>query len=158
MPKKTIKRRSGCTDVLPTAIKSARIDEQTQSSDTIVITVPDKAQMTNSTSLTPSSNMDSEFIILDDDDDVNQKHEQPMCKINNVWSLAENNENNIIIIDDDDNDNDHNNMLDNDESIRVDNVPTKRKHSVEESVKPKRLALPMVALDKLFACKKCGKN
>lgn len=168
LPQKTKKRRSGCSDVLSAAVKSARIDESSQSSDTIVITVPDQAQMTNSTSLTSSSDMDSEFIILDDD--INQKHEKT-AKVNSFWSLTgidQNDQNDVIVIDDDDDDDandddddDDNTILDNDESNKVENVPTKRKHSIEEpsgSIKPKRLALPLVALDKLFACKRCGKN
>lgn len=160
LPKKIKKRRLGCPNALSDAIKSARIDASSQSSsDTIVITVPDKAQMTNSTSLTSSSDMDNEFIILDDD--INQKPEQTI-KIDNVWSMAgcdQIDQSDVIVIDDDNDVDD--NVLDNDGSNKVENVSTKRKNSIEEPnggpIKPKRLALPIVALNKLFVCKKCGK-
>lgn len=141
-------------------MKSARIDENTQSSDTIVITVPDRAQMSDSTLLNPT--IDNEFIMLDY---VNQNDvQQQTLKISDVWTEAANykkklphsNDDDVIVIEDDDDD-----LLDNmSNANKTSEIPTNNamvKQSVVRSAKAKRLALPLVALDKLFTCKQCGK-
>jgi len=154
-----------CPDVLSAAIEFANIDTTTQSSDTIIITVPDQTQMTNhNTSLTPAIN--NEFIMLDDA--KNQNNESEPFKINNIWTEMKNNiiepqksKDDVIIIDDEDE------VLNNDASNNEENIKmfTKRRrlsNSTEKSTnglnKAKRLALPLVLLDNLFTCKGCGKK
>lgn len=140
------KRRLESSDVLSVAMKSASINENAQPSDAIIITVPDRAQMTEGTSITLHN--DNEFIILDD---VNQNDMQDPLKRVTVCSGTKNNEkdmiphnDDVIIIDDDDD-------SDNDTFKKEQNkVPTKRKRSTDKSVDQS---------DKvkiLFSCKKCG--
>lgn len=147
---KTRKRRLERPDVLSSAMKSAHIDDN-QSSDTIVITVPDRAQMENNTPLTQS--IDNEFIMLDD---VNQSSVQSSLKINNIWSeskVIETNphlSNDVIIIDDEDD------ILSNDNTDNSNKRKRLSKHTIEKSEKSKRLALPIIPLNELFVCKDCG--
>lgn len=160
LPKKNRKRRLQCPDVLSVAMQSASIDENAQPSDAIIITVPDRAQMTDNDSTSKSLPIDNEFIILDD---VNQNDMQDPLKLDSIWSETKNNEeqlqqshDDVIIIDDEDD------ILDNDNSKKVESkIPTKRKHSTEDSLdrqnKIKRLAYPTIELDQLFSCKDCGK-
>jgi len=159
LPQKSKKRSIECPDVLSVAMKSARIDEGSQSSDTIVITVPDSAQMAeSSTSL--SLAIDNEFIMLDD---VNQNDMHETFKINHIWSESKTKEkepkislnDDIIVIDDEDD-------VDLSDKEGLNEVPTKRiclerEESTNVSNKSKRLAFPIIELDKLFVCKECGK-
>jgi len=153
------KRSIECPDVLSAAMKSAHIDERSQSSDTIVITVPDSAQMAESSTST-SLAIDNEFIMIDD---VNQNDMQGTLKINRVWSDSKNKKkepnvssnDDIIVIDDEDD-------VDLSEKEEFNEGPTKRicleiEESINGSNKAKRLAFPIIELDKLFVCKECGK-
>lgn len=153
------RRRLECPDVLSAAMKSACIEESTQSSDTIVITVPDRAHMVdNSNSSAPA--IDNEFIMLDDND---QNDLRESLRINDIWTENENNvvepleqPDDVITIDDEDD------LPDTSNKTVATEISIKRKHSVlQESFdsrnKNKRLALPIIALDKLFLCKECGK-
>ncbi|CAI6364719.1 unnamed protein product [Macrosiphum euphorbiae] len=152
------KRSIECPDVLSVAMKSARIDEGSQASDTIVITVPDGAQMAES-STSMSLAIDNEFIMIDD---VNQNDMQETLKINHIWSESNNKEkepkvssnDDIIVIDDEDDDLS--------EKEELNEGPTKRiclevEESINGSNKAKRLAFPMIELDKLFVCNECEK-
>lgn len=157
--KKIRKRRSKCPDVLSTVIKSTSVEKTVQPTDAIIITVPDRAQMTEDNSTSITLPIDNEFIILDD---VNQNDMQDSLKLDSVWSDTRSHEkelqqsnDDVIIIDDEED------LLDIDKSTKEEKkVPTKRKHSTEETVdqsnKIKRLAFPTVELDKLFNCKECG--
>jgi hypothetical protein len=159
LKKKTRKRRLKCSDVLSTALKSVSDDKNVKPADAIIITVPDRAQMTEDNSTSITLPIDNEFIILDD---VNQNDMQDPLKLDSVLSETKNNEeelqqsnDDVIIIDDEED------LLGNDTfNIKEKKVPTKRKHSSEETVdqsnKVKRLAFPTVELDKLFNCKECG--
>jgi len=159
LPQRSKKRSIECPDVLSVAMKSARIDEGSQASDTIVITVPDGAQMAES-STSMSLAIDNEFIMIDD---VNQNDMQETLKINHIWSESNNKEkepkvssnDDIIVIDDEDD-------VDLSEKEELNEGPTKRiclevEESINGSNKAKRLAFPMIELDKLFVCNECGK-
>ncbi|XP_025411013.1 uncharacterized protein LOC112683957 isoform X4 [Sipha flava] len=161
LKKKTRKRRLKCSDVLSTALKSVSDDKNVKPADAIIITVPDRAQMTEDNSTSITLPIDNEFIILDD---VNQNDMQDPLKLDSVLSETKNNEeelqqsnDDVIIIDDEED------LLGNDTfNIKEKKVPTKRKHSSEETVdqsnKVKRLAFPTVELDKLFNCKECDQT
>lgn len=162
LPQRTKKRRLECPDVISEAMKSAHIEENTQFSDTIVITVPDSAQMMDSNnSLTPV--IDSEFIMIDD---VDQSDLHETLRINDIWTENEDNvieplqqSDDIITIDDEDD------LLDTLNKTVTTEISNNRKRSIEHLTKefidsqnkPKRLALPLIALNKLFFCKECGK-
>lgn len=152
LPKRAKKRALECPDVLSAAMKSARIDESTQSSDTIVITIPDSGQKT---SLTPT--VDNEIML----DCVNQNDvQQETCKISDVWTETENNSkelqysnDDVIIIDDDDDE-----LLDDiTPNTKETSAISTNNAMIKQSIKAKRLALPLIALDTLFTCKPCGK-
>lgn len=144
---KTKKKHS---DVHTSVIKSSHINNNTQSLDTIVITVPDRAQMENTSLTLP---VDNDFIMLDNDSNQNIAHKK--LKMHNIWSKSKDNNtepphilnDDVIIIDDDDDD-------DNDDML-VNNTSNTRDHSIISN-KQKRLALPIIPLDKLFLCKECG--
>lgn len=152
------RRRLDCSDVLSAAMKSACIEETTQSSDTIVITVPDRSHLVdNSNSLAPA--IDNEFIMLDDND---QNDLRESLRINDIWTENENivepleQPDDIITIDDEDD------LPATLSKTVATEISIKRKRSaIEESIdspnKNKRLALPIIPLDKLFFCKNCGK-
>lgn len=156
LPQKSKKRSIKCPDVLSVAMKSARIDEESQPSDTIVITVPDRAQMTESST---SLSIDNEFIMIDD---VKQNDMQESLKIDCIWSESKNKEkdpkvssnNDIIVIDDED-------EVDLSEKGGLEDstkqICLEREESTNGSIKTKRLAFPIIELDKLFVCKECGK-
>jgi len=159
LPQQSKKRSIECPDVLSVAMKSARIDEGSQPSDTIVITVPDSAQMAES-STSMSLAIDNEFIMIDD---VKQNDMQETLKINRIWSESKNKKkdpnlssnDDIIVIDDEDD-------VDLSDKEIFNEGPTKRicldsKESINGSSKVKRLAFPIIELDKLFVCKECGK-
>lgn len=163
IPQRSKKRSIECPNVISTAMKSAQIDEISQPSDTIVITVPDSAQMEESSASLSLPN-DSEFIMLDDTIQNDTEPIQETLKINRIWSVSNNIEeeplelsnDGIIVIDDDDDDDD----LSVTEGLNE--VPSKRKclgrkESTNGSNKVKRLAFPIIELDNLFVCKECGK-
>jgi len=159
LPQRPEKRSIECPDVLSVAMKSALIDKESQASDTIVITIPNSAQMAKiSTSM--SLAIDNEFIMIDD---MNQNDMQQTLKINSIWSESNNKEkepkvssnDDIIVIDDEDD-------VDLSEKEELNEGPTKQiclvtKESINRSNKAKRLAFPIIELDKLFVCKECGK-
>uniref|UniRef100_A0A2H8TXZ9 Zinc finger and BTB domain-containing protein 6 n=1 Tax=Melanaphis sacchari TaxID=742174 RepID=A0A2H8TXZ9_9HEMI len=157
LPQKSKKRSVECSDVLSVAMKSACIDEGSQPLDTIVITVPDSAQMAESSTSLPLA-IDNEFIMIDD---VNENDMQESLKINCIWSESKNKEkrkvssnNDVIVIDDED----ETNLLEKEEL----ESPKKRMclekgESTNGSIKVKRLAFPIIELDKLFVCKECEK-
>lgn len=157
LPQRSKKRSIECPDVLSAAMKSARIDEGSQASDTIVITVPDSAQMAES-STSMSLPIDNEFIMIDD---VNQNDMQETLQINRIWSESNNKEkvssnDDIIVIDDEDD-------VDLSEKEELNEGPTKQicleiEESLNGSNKAKRLAFPIIELDKLFVCKECEKG
>jgi len=159
LPQRSKKRSIECPDVLSVAMKSARINEESQPSDTIVITVPDSAQMAES-STSMSLAIDNEFIMIDD---VDQNDMQETLKINRIWSEFNNKEkepkmssnDDIIVIDDEDD-------VDLSKKEELNESPTKRicleiEESINGSNKTKRLAFPFIELDKLFVCKECGR-
>ncbi|KAL4143321.1 hypothetical protein QTP88_005667 [Uroleucon formosanum] len=159
LPQRSKKRSIECPDVLSVAMKSARINEESQPSDTIVITVPDSAQMAES-STSMSLAIDNEFIMIDD---VDQNDMQETLKINRIWSESNNKEkepkvssnDDIIVIDDEDD-------VDLSDKEELNESPTKRicleiEESINGSNKTKRLACPTIELDKLFVCKECEK-
>lgn len=171
LPPKTKKRRLECPDVLSEALKSAHIDSNTQSP--ILIEIPDGVKMANCVTYTPS--IDNEVIMVGVNDNENQNDEENILNSNNHWINVKNKEkdsqqsnDDVIIIDDDDN-----NYDDDDGLLHIDTtsnkednieIPIKRKRSKRFSIgeyegpnKIKRLALPIIELDKLFACKDCGK-
>lgn len=174
LPPRTKKRRLECPDVLSEALKSAHIDESTQSP--ILIEIPDGVQMANCVTYTPS--IDNEVIMVGVNDNENQNDEENiLLNTNNCWINAKNKEkvsqqsnNDVIVIDDDDIDYDddddgllHIDITSNREEENME-ILNKRKRSKRLSVgeydgpnKIKRLALPVIELDKLFACKDCGK-
>lgn len=154
VPQKSKKKHLDCPDVLSTAMKTAKIDESTHSSETIVITVPDRAQMTNNT----TSAIDNEFIMIDD---VIDNEPKDNIVITNVWSQTKNDENDpqqsndVIIIDDDDDEDEKNTAIDIEQKQHLSkNAINKLSKRFNQS---KRLALPLIALDELFVCKECGK-
>lgn len=153
LPQKSNKKLLDCPNVLSTAMKTAKIDESTHSTSTIVITVPDRSQMTNDT----TTAIDNEFIMIDDVTENNKPKDNII--ITNVWSQNKNNENypqqpnEIIIIDDDDNDDN----LDNSSSKKNENTEIAVEKLTNRFNQTKRLALPLIALDDLFVCKECGK-
>lgn len=119
--------------------------------------------MIDSVPLSPA--IDNEFIMLDDVNVENDKQEMTVDTCNKSGNNIETSQpppdddlncSDIIIIDDD------NDVMSNSESHNEKNtkVSTKRKCSVQESnsrsTKVKRLALPIISLDKLFFCKECG--
>jgi len=152
-------------------MKSAHIDENNQALDTIVITVPDGAQMINN-NMTP--NIDNDFIMLDDVNQcgVNQSDVEESLNqdINNIFSKTINNvkepqkSTDVIIIDDDDDDDViYVCSFNKDDSSKN---PSRHKRlekcQLEQSMhrsinKVKRLAFPIIPLDKLFFCKECSK-
>ncbi|XP_026811622.1 uncharacterized protein LOC113552843 isoform X4 [Rhopalosiphum maidis] len=156
LPQKSKKRSIECPDVLSVAMKSARIDEESQPSDTIVITVPDRAQMTESST---SLSIDNEFIMIDD---VKQNDMQESLKIDCIWSESKKKEkdpkvssnDDIIVIDDED-------EVDLSEKEGLEDsskqICLEREESTNGSIKTKRLAFPIIELDKLFVCKECEK-
>jgi len=99
-------------------MKSAHIDENNQALDTIVITVPDGAQMINNNM---TLNIDNDFIMFDNVNQcgVNQSDVEESLNqdINNIFSKTINNvkepqkSTDVIIIDDDDNDDDDDDIL-----------------------------------------------
>lgn len=152
LPQSTQSRSLECPDLL------AHVDENNKPSDTIIITVPDKNQMENNSSSTPA--IDHEFIMLDD---INESNLKDNMKINNIWSTTNNSEKNmeirhsdIIVINDDDDD-------DLGDFGKSKNIESSKRKSIEESIteskeqKFKRLALPLIALEKLFTCIDCSK-
>ncbi|CAH1712108.1 unnamed protein product [Aphis gossypii] len=155
LPLKSKKRPIECPDALSVAMKSARI-EGSQLSDTIVITVPDSAQMGESS--TPLSlNIDNEFIMIDD---VNQNDMQESLKINRIWSESKNKEkepkvsstDDIIVIEDEDD------LLEKEElESSTKRTCLEQEESINGSIKVKRVAFPIIELDKLFFCKECEK-
>jgi len=167
LPQKPKKKRLNCPNVLSSAMKSADINTNTQLSDTIIITVPDRAQMTNDNTSSIAA-IDNEFIMLDDTKNQNNETDEPF-KINVIWTEAKSNKveppqkssDDIIVIDDDDE------LLENQTSNTDENIKisTKKrrlsKHSIEESTdglnKVRRLAHPLIPLINLFTCKGCGK-
>jgi len=158
LPQRSKKRSIECPDVLSVAMKSARIDEGSKPSDTIVITVPDSAQMAESSS-SMSLAIDNEFIMLDD---VNQNDMQETLKISRIWSESKNKKkepnvssnDDIIVIDDEDDDNLSDKEFNEDPTKRI---CLESDESINGSNKAKRLTLPIIELDKLFVCKECGK-
>lgn len=140
-------------------MKSAHIDENTHS-DTIVITVPDKEQMSCGTSA--PLDIDNDFIMLDD---VNKNDVHEALKLTDKKlskgkkdsrEQQQSSPSNVIIIDDEDD------LMDNSSNNKeqtIDNL-TKQKQSISNSVedpnKVKRLANPLIPLDKLFFCKQCS--
>lgn len=163
----TSKKKSlHCSDVQIPTDKTSRIDEITPSSNTIVITVPDRTQMTSTSDANLTLTADNEFIMIDDVIENNKQNEGIV--ITNVWSDTKNNENelqqsnDIIIIDDDEDDLLEISKINNEENTEI---PIEQKclskHSIEKSSnrlnKTKRLAHPLIALDKLFVCNECGK-
>jgi len=155
LPLKSKKRPIECPDAISVAMKSARI-EGSQLSDTIVITVPDSAQMGESS--TPLSlTIDNEFIMIDD---VNQNDMQESLKINCIWSESKNKEkepevsstDDIIVIEDEDD------LLEKEElGSSTKQTCLEEEESTNGSIKVKRVAFPIIELDKLFFCKECGK-
>jgi len=101
--------------------------------------------------------IDNEFIMIDD---VNQNDMQETLQINRIWSESNNKEkvssnDDIIVIDDEDD-------VDLSEKEELNEGPTKQicleiEESLNGSNKAKRLAFPIIELDKLFVCKECGK-
>jgi len=157
LPQQSKKRSTECPDALSVAMKTARIDVGTQPSDTIVITVPDSAQMAKSSTSMPLAN-DNEFIMIDD---VNQNDGHETLKINRIWSecdIAEkepevSSNDDIIVIDDEDDEDD----VDLPEKELTEGPAKRICLNINRSNKTKRLAFPVIELDKLFVCNKCGK-
>jgi len=163
LPRQSQKRFIECPDVPSMARKSARFDEGSQPPDAIALTVPDGVQMAESS--TSESALNNDFIMIDDDDDydVNQNDTHESLAIISVWSDYNNIEkksevlsNDDIIVTNEDDD------VDLSEKEKLNKGPTKQicskiEKSINESNNIKRLAYPIIALDKLFACKKCGK-
>jgi len=145
LPQRSKKRSIECPDVLSVAMKSARIDEGSEASDAIVITVPDSAQMAGSSTST-SLVIDNEFIMIDDE---NQNDMQETLKINHIWSESNNKEkepkassnDDIIVIDDDEDD------VDLSEKEELNEDPTKQ--VIKESIMARRM-------NSLFTCNKCS--
>lgn len=160
------KKRSERSTVISTTMKSVHIDDHIQTqraSGSIVINIPDSSKMTDSVPLSPA--IDNEFIMLDDVSVENDKQEMTVDTCNKSGNnietpqLPPDNDLNfpdIIVIDDD------NDVISNSESHKEENtkIPTKRKCSTQESnsrlTKAKRLALPIISLDKLFFCDECS--
>lgn len=159
LPQKSKKKHLDCPDGLSDSMQTAKIDESTHSSDTIVITVPDRAQMTNNT----TSIIDNEFIMIDDVTENNKRKDNII--ITDVWSQTENNpqqSNDIIVIDDDEDDLLDNSSSNKEKSTEIDIQQTHlSKHYIDKLTKKfnqtKRLALPLISLDKLFVCNHCSK-
>jgi len=166
LPQRPKKKSLNCSNVLSAAMESANINTNTQLSDTIIITVPDRAQMTNDNTSSNTA-IDNEFIMLDDAKNQNNEIDEPF-KINVLWTNAKSNKvepqksnDDVIVIDDDDE------LLENQTSNTDENIKmsTKQrrlsKHSIEESTdglnKARRLAHPLIPLINLFTCKGCGK-
>jgi len=144
LPQRSKKRSIECPDVLSVAMKSALIDKGSQASDKIVITVPNSAKISESTSM--SSAIDNEFVIIDH---VNQNNIQQTLKINRIWSESKNKEkehkvssnDDIIVIDDDEDD------VDLSEKEELNEDPTKQ--VIKESIMARRM-------NSLFTCNKCS--
>eukprot|EP00102_Acyrthosiphon_pisum_P022313 XP_016659523.1 PREDICTED: uncharacterized protein LOC100573806 [Acyrthosiphon pisum] len=158
LPQRSKKRSIECPDILSVPMKSARIDKGSQASDTIVITVPNSTQ-TAEKCTSMSLAIDNEFVMIDD---VNQNDMQQTLNTNRIWSES-NKENepkvssndDIIVIDDEDD-------VDLSEKEELNEGPTKRiclaiEESINGSNTAKRLAFPIVELNKLFVCKECAK-
>jgi len=156
LPQQSKKRSIKSPDVLSVAMKSARIEEGSQSSsDTIDISLSDSVQMAES-STSKSLAVNNEFIIIDDDDDVTQNDMHESLRITRVWSEYNNKDkkpnvssNDDIVIDDE---NDVN--LSRNEELNED--PTKQICLKDRSNKAKRSVFPIIELDNLFFCKECS--
>lgn len=160
------KKRPERSTVITTTLKSVHIDDHIQTqraSGSIVINIPDRSKMTDSVPLSPAIN--NEFIMLDDVNVENDKQEMTVDTCNTSGNNIETSQPppdddlnfpDIIVIDDD------NDVISNSESQNeeVSKIPTKRKCSTQESNnrlnKAKRLALPVISLDKLFFCDECS--
>lgn len=140
------------SDLISAAMKSADIDKSNSASskNPILITIPSSTPLSDNAHNAPEDNIGNEFIILDDASKINEE----LCTVKvdaeselRVPSQDSNNDE-IIIIDDEDT-----------EPI-ITKVVSKRKLSQNETNNElktlKRLAIPVVPIDKLFFCESCG--
>jgi len=133
-------------------MKSARTEEGSQASSTI--TLPNCVQMAES-STSKSLAINNESIMIDDDVNQNDMHESVkitriLSESNNKKKMPKVSSNDDFIVIDDEID------VNLSEKEEFNKGPTNQKCLKNRSNNVRRLVFPLIELDNLFACKKCG--